>query len=67
MIDEVTEPPPCPDCGGTRIQALLWVELASGEVIEDGDGFDTHCWCPDCDVGFRVSVLRLLPTAVRSA
>lgn len=48
----------CPSCGCRNVQALLWVEVATNRVVEDGDDFDTDCFCPSCETDFRFSALR---------
>lgn len=55
---EAPKPLLCPTCDGDEVQALLWVSLKRGVVVEDGDDFDTECFCPTCDEGFRFSALR---------
>lgn len=52
------EAPCCPLCGCLDMQALLWVELRTLRVVDDGDDFDTECFCPRCDAGYRFSALR---------
>lgn len=36
----------CGRCGGDKVQNLVWVDVNTDEVLDDG-GFDP--WCVDCD------------------
>lgn len=54
---DTPEPLRCPECGSRSVRALLWVALETKSIVEDGDDFDTDCFCSSCDASFRHSAL----------
>lgn len=48
----------CPCCESRDVHALLWVALATGLVVEDGDAFETEYFCVRCNEGFRCPSIR---------
>lgn len=57
-VDAEDEALVCPICGCRDFQALLWVEVSSRQIVEDGDDLEATAYCPSCDSDFRVSALR---------